>query len=75
MIPVEEHQADWDAETLATAEVIKKDPGRLEAAKVAAEKKAKEQAEAANAMRKVARNGRTSRKKQTGHASAVGDLI
>lgn len=39
--PVDPYQGDWDARTLADAEVIKATPGRIKAAKPAAKAKAK----------------------------------
>ena len=51
-------EADWEAEcdarTLSEAEVIKKDEGRLKKAQTAAERLAKEAADKAAAMKKVA---------------------
>jgi hypothetical protein len=49
----DEHRAQWDAETLAEAKTIESDPNRLNAAKQAAGKMAKEQEERANNMKKV----------------------
>lgn len=47
-------QAQDDARTLATAEVVKNDPGRLSAAKVAAKRMAEEEKDSAKAMTRVA---------------------
>jgi len=49
-----DNQPDWDARTLAEAEVIKADESRLTAAKLAALKLAEVKKEEANAMKKVA---------------------
>lgn len=52
-----EYQAQWDAETLATAEEIKADAGRLKAAEAKAAKMAEDKQEQAKAMKKVAGKG------------------
>jgi hypothetical protein len=52
-----EYQAQWDAETLASAEEIKADEGRLKAAEARAAKMAEDKDEQAKAMRKVAGKG------------------
>lgn len=49
-----EWQAQDDARTLATAEVVKNDPPRLSAAKVAAKRMAEEEKDQAKAMTRVA---------------------
>jgi len=49
-----DNQSDWDARTLAEAEVIKADVSRLAAAKVAAVKLAEMKKDEADAMKKVA---------------------
>lgn len=49
-----DYKAEWDAETLAEGETIKKDPARLARAEVAATKLADKETEKASAMRKVA---------------------
>lgn len=49
-----EHEARWDAQTLAQAESIKADPSRLSAAQQAAKALADKQIEDQRAMRKVA---------------------
>ena len=59
-----EFEAKWDAETLAKADLIKKNPGRLEKAQVAAGKIAEQEREEANAMSRVA-----GRKRATGTGS------
>ena len=57
---MDDYKAQWDAKTLAEAENIKDDPNRLTAAKTAAEKMAKDQADKTRNLRKVAGNGRRS---------------
>jgi hypothetical protein len=49
-----EWRAQDDARTLATAEVVKNDPPRLSAAKVAAKRMAEEEKDSAKAMTRVA---------------------
>ncbi len=49
-----EWQAEYDAETLARAEVIKNDDARLDRAQIAAGRIAEKEREEANAMSKVA---------------------
>jgi hypothetical protein len=49
-----EWRAQDDARTLATAEVVKNDPTRLSAAKVAAKRMAEEEKDSAKAMTRVA---------------------
>lgn len=49
-----DNQSDWDARTLAEAEVIKVDSSRLAAAKIAAIKLAGMKKEEADALKKVA---------------------
>lgn len=51
---MDDNRAEWDARTLAEAEQIKNDANRVAAAKAAAERLAKEDAEKAKAMKKVA---------------------
>jgi hypothetical protein len=53
-----EMQAQWDAETLAQAEEIKADEGRLKAAEGQAAKMAEAKQEQAKAMNKVAGKGK-----------------
>lgn len=52
---MDNHQAEWDARTLAEANVIKADPARKQAAESAAKQLADKEAEEAKAMRQVAR--------------------
>ena len=49
-----EWRAQDDARTLATAEVVRNDPNRLSAAKVAAKRMAEEEKDSAQAMSRVA---------------------
>lgn len=49
-----DHEAGWDAETLAEAEEIKKDKNRLNKAKAAAKVIAKDKEKSAEAMKDVA---------------------
>ena len=62
-----EWQAEYDAETLARAEVIKNDVGRFDKAQIAAGKIAEREKEEAAAMTKVA-----GRKRPSGSGSGSG---
>ena len=55
-----EYEAKWDAETLAKADLIKKNPARLSKAQDAAAKIADQEREEANAMSRVAGRKRSS---------------
>lgn len=57
----DDYRAQWDAETLAEARTIEKDTERLNRAKMAAEKMAKEQKDKAASMQEVASNRRRAR--------------
>jgi hypothetical protein len=62
---INENQGRWDAETLAEAKSIEKDPIRLQKAQEAAQKLADEQRDRANFMSAVARKQTKRRIPQT----------
>lgn len=66
-----DHQAQWDAETLAQAKVIAGDPSRLSAAQEAAKKMAEEQQERAKAMSAVAKSPTVRAPQSSGSSSPI----
>lgn len=70
---MESNQPEWDAQTLAEAEVIKADQSRMEAAKAAAAKLAAKKAEEQRAMNKVA--GRKTQQKQQTETFIPGGIL
>ena len=73
----EEHEARWDAQTLAEAEVIRGDATRHAAAKGAAAKLAQEEAEKVKAMKKVAtgRKGKPGSQEQSSGTFIPGGIL